>query len=264
MDIHSILIVSKYLMSESDYINLIKVSRKYKDLLMFFRYNPISDTTLFPMIQTQHFYKREDIINKISDMVHYIHWYEVDQNEWMKRSHLDVYKQVTLYNHGVSWWSYHPFGEINTIDDNDNSDNNNENNSTDEDEDEDNVWSCPLPIVKGICTVPEGITSLGPCCFMGCTGITKIELPSTLRGIYSYAFKATSIREIKIPEGVTSIGESCFSECFNINKIVFPHTLMVIGRYCVHFCSTIPKVKIPRDCIVNEEGLHDVDEVEYY
>lgn len=258
MDIHSVFIVSKYLMSEYDYVNLIKVSRKYKDLLLFFRYNPLNDPSLFPMIQTQYFYNRDDIIYKIPDMTHYIHWYEVDQNEWMKRSHLDVYKSVTLYNHGVSWWSY-PFGETDTTDD---SDNNNENNETDEDEG--NVWSCPLPIVKGVCTVPEGITRLGPCCFMGCTGITKIELPSTLREIGNYAFQATSIREIKIPEGVIIIGESCFSECFNINKIVFPRTLMVIGRYCVHFCSTIPKVKIPRDCIVNEEGLHDVDKVEYY
>lgn len=253
MDIHSVFIVSKYLMSESDYVNLIKVSRKYKDLLMFFRYNPISDTTLFPMIQTQHFYKRDDTRYRISDMTHYIHWYEADQNEWMARSHLDTYKSVTLQNHEFT----KPLGE-----------NNNDNNIIDNTIG--NIigrmcaWTCPLPIVKGVCIVPEGITKLGSSCFACCKGLTRVELPSTLREIGESAFEETSIDKIIIPEGVTSIGKDCFNQCIFLEKIVFPRTLKKIGKCCVINCGTELNVKISRDCKVGIGGLRGVKKVEYY
>lgn len=244
-------------MSESDYVNLIKVSRKYKDLLMFFRYNPISDTTLFPMIQTQHFYKRDDTRYKIPDMTHYIHWYEVDQNEWMARSHLDTYKSVTLQNHGISLQTY-PSEELDPTEENIRDEN------ITYDSDDEKLWNCPLPIVKGVCTVPEGINKLGPHCFDFCSGVSKIELPSTLREIGDYAFSGTSIIDIKIPEGVTSVGKSCFCQCFDLDKIKFPRTLKVIGDSCVYICGTVIRVKIPRDCIVGEDGLEDVNIVDYY
>lgn len=241
-------------MSESDYVNLIKVSRKYKDLLLFFRYNPLSDPSLFPMIQTQHFYNRDDIIYKIPDMTHYIHWYEVDQNEWMARSHLDVYKSVTLQNY--EWRE--PLGENNTTNNNDDRD------TTDYSEDNTYTWTCPLPIVKGVCIVPEGITKLGSCCFQCCTGLTRVELPSTLREIGESAFEETSIKKIIIPEGVTSIGRDCFNVCLALNKIVFPRTLKKIGKFCVLNCGTMLKVKIPRDCKVGIGGLRSAKKVEYY
>ena len=42
-----IMIVGKYLHSARDYVHLIRVCCKYQHLCMFYRYNPISDTTLF-------------------------------------------------------------------------------------------------------------------------------------------------------------------------------------------------------------------------
>ena len=40
------------------------VCKRYEQLVLMYKFNPISDISLFENIQTQHFYKTEDIKNK--------------------------------------------------------------------------------------------------------------------------------------------------------------------------------------------------------
>ena len=70
------MIVGKYLMEECDYINLVKVCKKYKELLLMYKFNPISNCDLFPNIQTQHFYSYADIFYRKRNMFRYIYWIE--------------------------------------------------------------------------------------------------------------------------------------------------------------------------------------------
>lgn len=271
MDKYSMFIVAKYFKTRQDYINLMAVCKKYSSLVEMFRYNPIDDTALFAMIQTQHFYSRDYLRYKRDGMAGYVYWFEADQDEWFARKANEIYKAVTLQNKGVfmnqtNGKDSEDENESNeSASQNDTSNGNTTQDDNDSDSDEDNrLWNCPLPVVNGEVTVPEGITKLGWCCFSCCTGVTKITLPSTLREIEGYAFEVTSIRDMTIPEGVTSIGESCFKECFSLNSIHFPRSIREIGPWCVHLCGTVPSVTIPRECTVGEEGLHDVDDVKYY
>lgn len=74
LSIDYIMIVGKYLKSENDYINIIRVCKKYNELLLMYKYNPISNCDLFPNIETQHFYNYSDIFYRKRNMYRYVYW----------------------------------------------------------------------------------------------------------------------------------------------------------------------------------------------
>ena len=49
-----LMIVGKYFESNNDYINVMKVSKKYKELVQMYHFNPISDCSLFENMETQY------------------------------------------------------------------------------------------------------------------------------------------------------------------------------------------------------------------
>lgn len=69
-------------------------------------------------------------------------------------------------------------------------------------------------------TIPDGITSIGPCAFCGCSSLQKISLPSSLTYIASYCFsECGNLEEITIPENVRSINFGAFAECNKLKMI---------------------------------------------
>ena len=88
MNIEEIEEVGKFFESNNDYINMMKVTKKYKELTSKYQFNPIDDCDLFPNITTQHFYTRELAVNKKSGMKRYVYWYkdghEPEENEIIK------------------------------------------------------------------------------------------------------------------------------------------------------------------------------------
>lgn len=91
-----IIIVGKYLHSARDYVRLMRVCCNYRDVCMFYRYNPISDTTLFKSIQTQHLYTPQDAHCKLGGMSRYIDWTMADSAHTIgKTVHIrDPYKHI--------------------------------------------------------------------------------------------------------------------------------------------------------------------------
>ena len=70
------MIIGKYFRSNCDYINLVKTCKKYSQILLMYRYNPIGDDRLFKNIETQHFYEYADIFYRKRDMFRYVYWIE--------------------------------------------------------------------------------------------------------------------------------------------------------------------------------------------
>ena len=56
-----------------------KVCKKYDELVLMYKFNPISDISLFEKTETQHFYNKEDIKNKKDGMYQYIYWFKDDE-----------------------------------------------------------------------------------------------------------------------------------------------------------------------------------------
>ncbi len=62
--------------------------------------------------------------------------------------------------------------------------------------------------------IPEGVTSIRPNAFHGCTSIESAELPQSLQSIESNAFAGcTALTEVKIPAGVRRLGRGAFASC---------------------------------------------------
>ena len=253
LTIDLIMIVGKYFQTAQDFINLMKVRRCYKVLVEMYKYNPISDATLFKNIQTQHIYTEEDDNNRIDGMFRYVIHREVDQFTFFNRKDNEVYKNVTLINYNNQYEQYDEDDE----DDEDEQDEQDEQDDEDYEDDEDEI-DPPIEINDGLCIVPEGITKLGKHCFDSCH-LTRIILPTSLKKIDDYAFRGTKIKEITIPEGVTEIGESVFIFCWDLRKVNLPSTLKIIGDWCF-FSIYLPTLIVP-DSVISAGGdsFHDVD-----
>ena len=182
------MIIGKYFESNNDYINIMKLNKKYHDLVEMYHFNPINDSDLFINIETQYLYDEND--TKKEGMYQYVYLYQVDYEMFKKRKENEIFKRVELNNEEIDW----------------------------------ETREYPLPIENGKCIIPEGVTSIGNKCFKGCTTLAHISLPSTLINIGSFSFSNTDITTITIPEGVTSIGDKWFYECTTLTNI----TLLIV------------------------------------
>jgi hypothetical protein len=81
-------------------------------------------------------------------------------------------------------------------------------------------------------TLPSTVSSIENQAFYGCTGLSTVNIPSTvLTTIVSGAFYGcTNLTSINIPSSVTSIGVSAFFNCLKLTTIAFPSSLITIGN----------------------------------
>ncbi len=94
--------------------------------------------------------------------------------------------------------------------------------------------------------VTYAVTSIGSSAFRGCSGLTRIEIPSSVTIISDGAFQDCSgLTSIEIPNGVTSIGSAAFRYCTGLISIEIPSSVTSIGGYAFSGCSGLTSVEIP-------------------
>lgn len=154
--------------------------------------------------------------------------------------------------------------------------------------DEPPPWHACRNMIREV-TVEEGITSLGSCALINCSGIREIQLPSTLTSIGTYAFfSCRSLEKLTIPDSVTaiawqgmgycqslesvSLSAGCtyipgrlFQECASLGEIEIPDGVTRIGQYAFLNCGQLHKLTIPatvtaveHDAFAGCTGLTDV------
>ena len=78
-------------------------------------------------------------------------------------------------------------------------------------------------------TIGEGITAIPDNTFSN-SGITQLNLPSTLKSIGNDAFYyCRHLTSVVVPDGVETIGDYSFSSCFKLQSIELPATLKSVG-----------------------------------
>ena len=78
--------------------------------------------------------------------------------------------------------------------------------------------------------IPEGITTLRLCAFVGCTCITTVSFPNTLTTISERAFYGcTGLTELTFPDSLYDIGIGAFYNCTNVKRITVPDSVKVFG-----------------------------------
>lgn len=79
--------------------------------------------------------------------------------------------------------------------------------------------------VEGEYIVEEGIEAIAAGTFMGCRGVTKIVLPSSLVTIGDGAFSGcTSLKDINMPDALRFVGFGAFEGCIGLKKPLYSST----------------------------------------
>jgi hypothetical protein len=66
--------------------------------------------------------------------------------------------------------------------------------------------------------------------FVDCSGLTSIEIPSSVKIIENGAFaRCTGLTSIEIPSSVTRIGDWAFEDCSGLTSVEIPSSVKSIG-----------------------------------
>ena len=104
------------------------------------------------------------------------------------------------------------------------------------------LWCSGLTSIS----IPSSVTSLGEDCFSGCDGLTSITIPSSVTSLGEGCFcGCDGFTSITIPSSVTSLGESCFNGCIGLTSISIPSSVTSLGEWCFNNCYSLTSITIP-------------------
>ncbi len=90
------------------------------------------------------------------------------------------------------------------------------------------------------------VIEIGINAFLGCTSMTSVTIPVSVKQISQSAFEDCSgLTSIDIPDMVTYIGHYAFEGCSNLISVTIPNTVTTIGSHTFSYCSSLTSVHIP-------------------
>ena len=99
--------------------------------------------------------------------------------------------------------------------------------------------------------IQPGVTGIYRQVFVGCSNVTEVSIPDTVRSIGVYNFYGcSSLTSIYIPDSVTSIGLGCFAFCSSLSQVHLPENLTCIdGAIDYHGvfagCISLQSITLP-------------------
>ena len=101
-------------------------------------------------------------------------------------------------------------------------------------------------VIEGIGYIPYGETRIESCAFKGCSSLTSISIPDSVRNIGSSAFEGcSSLTSISIPDSVRWIQNMAFEGCSSLTSISIPDSVTKIEFGAFHGCSSLTSISIP-------------------
>ena len=127
---------------------------------------------------------------------------------------------------------------------------------------DDPVWQAGAEKTETV-VIGEGVTGIGRSAFEGCTGMTRVSLPQSLKTIGEKAFCGCSaLQQIMLPPTVTALGASAFKECVRLASVALPAGVTALGDSVFYGCTGLKtavlsdRVKaIPKDAFRGCTGL---------
>ncbi|MDE5797519.1 MAG: leucine-rich repeat domain-containing protein, partial [Treponemataceae bacterium] len=79
--------------------------------------------------------------------------------------------------------------------------------------------------------------------FWGCTSLTDVTIPGSVKAIGNYAFyDCGNLTSVTIHEGVTSIGDNAFEDCSGLKSVTIPVSVERIGDSAFYRCNSLETV----------------------
>ena len=89
------------------------------------------------------------------------------------------------------------------------------------------------------------VTRIGTSAFRNCSGLTSVEIPSSVTSIGSFAFLWCGLTSVVIPSNVTSIGSNAFADCSLLISVEIPSSVTFIGNAAFLNCYRLTSIVIP-------------------
>ncbi|ELP87286.1 hypothetical protein EIN_095330 [Entamoeba invadens IP1] len=217
LDRFHMMIVAQYFLFTQDFVLLQMVCKKYEELLLMYHFNPISNASIFPNIETQHLYSLAD--KKLPHIMHFIYHYPITYTNYLKR--IETIKKDQNEGKKVPQETYLKI-----------------------------AFCREDPFIqKGdVLYIPEGVTHIESVNIQMRT--TKIVFPTTAKVIcqrafmYNYsnyvfnegllfiekeAFLGNSLYNITLPKTLINVGSCAFKNCDSLTNIT------ILGK--THFTS---------------------------
>ena len=100
--------------------------------------------------------------------------------------------------------------------------------------------------IDGNIVTKIGDSAIGDYAFSGCTSLTSITIPDSIKSIGWYAFNGcTSLKNITIPDSVTSIGWSAFENCTSLISVIIPDSVTYIDSDVFSGCTSLTDITLP-------------------
>ena len=89
------------------------------------------------------------------------------------------------------------------------------------------------------------VTGIGTKAFMNCSGITSVEIPSSVTEIGYKAFaNCSSLTDIIIPSSVTTINDYAFRDCSSLTSVTIPSSVTSLGTNPFMNCKSITDITV--------------------
>ena len=105
-------------------------------------------------------------------------------------------------------------------------------------------WLSQKDKIKKV-VINNGVTNIGSGAFYGCSNLTIISIPNSVKSIGVRAFWECGLTSVTLPNSVTSIEASAFSGCTALTSVTIPNSVTSIGKSAFLGCSSLTSVAIP-------------------
>ncbi|MDE6741603.1 MAG: leucine-rich repeat domain-containing protein, partial [Muribaculaceae bacterium] len=100
--------------------------------------------------------------------------------------------------------------------------------------------------------------SLGGSAFLGCSGLTALSLPSSVKTIGEGGFQeCTGLTTLTLPEGIETLNNSSFLGCTGLTSLTLPASLTEITYHAFWNCSGLTEISYYAENPVSTEVIFD-------